>query len=168
LERIWQYLSLERDTIDSYTDEKGKYLALDDAQDLIISAQDECQECSCGRSYWDPREYRYFNPNHENYKGSTDAEIRQYCQQDYERMEGLQRGDWCFMGVRVDARIVVADVIQDITSAGCWGVESDSDDDHFAELEGDEASECKAQLAALGFSKRAIATAWKEVERKEC
>ena len=58
-------------------------------------------------------------------------------------------------------------VIQDISSGGLWGVESDSDKAYFAEVAGEELAELKSQLQALGFSKRAISQAFKSENVKE-
>src|ERR1019366_7105759 len=55
---------------------------------------------------WNRREYRYFNPS-ENYKGEPAEDIRKYVRQDYNRMEQLNAGDWCFIGIRADAEIGV-------------------------------------------------------------
>jgi len=122
--------------------------------------------CTCGESGDVGRnEYRYFNPNWENYKGLEDSEIRKYCQQDYKRMESLNRGNWCFIGVSADAEIVLGDTCQTITSGGLWGIESDSGADYFAEVEQEQLAELRGQLHVIGFSKRAIASAFKNVER---
>jgi hypothetical protein len=110
-------------------------------------------------------EYRYFNGNVENYKGETPEKIREYVRQDYERSERLHRGDWCYIGMRVEAEIVIDNVCQEITSGGLWGIESDSGKDYLAEIESDELYELRKQLTAVDFSKRAIATACKNIER---
>ena len=69
--------------------------ALDDAYNEVGELIDSVQECDC---YFagsrDSRSYQYFNPCYENYAGIPEAEIRKYCEQDYERMESLERGEW--------------------------------------------------------------------------
>lgn len=117
------------------------------------------------------REYRYFNPPVENYKGSTDEEMRQYCQQDYQRMKGLNDGDWNFIGIKAYAEITIpingdSRLCQEITSGGLWGIESDSEDSYLDEIGKEQLSELRDQLHALGFSKRAIAAAFRNVERE--
>src|ERR1039458_3189262 len=94
--------------------------------------------CDCGeRGDAGRNEYRYFNGNVENYKGLSEAGIRKHIREDYDRMERLNRGDWCYMGIRAEAEIRVPDMqtcnmrnvaslSQTITSGGLWGVESDS------------------------------------------
>ena len=128
---------------------------------------------------WDRREFRYFNPsfNYVDKSGkalpeNTPEEVRDYTRQDYKRMERLNAGDWCFIGIRAEAQIALQcnahhANVQHITSGGLWGIESDSDDDYLESVEKDELSDLKGQLLALGFSKRAIATAFKNVERKD-
>ncbi len=113
-----------------------------------------------------------------------DSPVRKYVRQDYERMESLNRGDWCYIGIRVDAEVqltatwensVVSKVswhspiapYQTITSGGLYGIESDSGNDYIQSVEQEELSELRAQLKALGFSARAISVAIKTVEHKD-
>jgi len=130
-------------------------------------------------------EFRYFNASF-NYVGKdgkpTDGlspeEVRKYVRQDYERMEGLNAGDWCFVGIRAEAEIVVIENVisgpprfpitpQTITSGGLWGIESDSDRAFSESVEKDELADLRTQLLAFGFTSRAISTAFKSVERKD-
>lgn len=145
----------------------------DDAIDLLIESQDElAEECTCGFSgHWDSREYRYFNPS-SNYKGESPEDTIKYVRQDYERMERLNAGDWCFIGIRAEAKYSVGEsrggyLEQEITSGGLWGIESDSDDSHLTSVEMEELADLRTQLEGIGFSKRAIAAAFKNVERKD-
>jgi hypothetical protein len=134
-----------------------------------LQACREAMECDCGFSgHWSAREYRYFNPNHENYKGLPEADIRKYCRQDFDRMESFNRGDWCYIGIRAEAEIQTgSDVVQDIISGGLWGVESDSGREHIEETIREELANLKTELLALGFSKRAIASAFKPENIRE-
>jgi hypothetical protein len=144
--------------------------ALDDAYNEVGERIDEIEECDCSVS-WNSREYRYFNPNHENYKGLPEADIRKYCRQDFDRIESLNRGNWCYIGIRAEARVFVNEkvigpvashgIAQTITSGGLWGIESDSGREHIEETQREELESLKAELLALGFSKRAISTAFK-------
>lgn len=52
-------------------------------------------------------------------------------------------------------------LVQNITSGGLWGVESDSDASYLAEIEQEQLSELRQQLRAIGFSNRAISAAFK-------
>lgn len=112
------------------------------------------------------REYRYFNPANID-KTISDEEQRKYAMQDYERMTDLNNDGWCFVGVRADARIQLnGDLVQKITSGGLWGIESDSGD-YFKEVENEQLDELRDQLHAIGFSKRAIAASFRNVEREK-
>ena len=130
------------------------------------------------------REFRYFNGPVDNYKGESPEDIRKYVRQDYSRMESLNRGDWCFIGIRAEAEVqlaatwensVVSKVswhspiapYQTITSGGFWGIESDSEDSYIKEEEQNQLSELRAQLKALGFNSRAISCAFQNIERKD-
>ena len=155
---------------------------LEDAYYLLDSLT-ETPECDCGgHGDMECNQYRYFNPsfNYVDKNGKatdTPENVRKYTRQDYERMERLNAGDWCFIGIRAYATISLPQtpdeiqhsgwLRQEITSGGLWGIESDSDAPYLASVEADELSDLKTQLLALGFSKRAIATAFKTVERKE-
>lgn len=112
------------------------------------------------------REYRFFNPACGNYKGETPEDIRKYCLQDYHRMESLNNGQWCFIGVIAKAVLIVGDTTQTIRSAGVWGIESDSDDNYLASVANDELAQLREQLELLGLGKRAIDHAFKNVETK--
>jgi len=141
---------------------------------LWLAADDitEQEGCDCGeRGDMERRELRFFNANVENYAGESPEDIRKYVRQDYERIERLNRGDWAYIGVRADAEILLpsgsASIVQDITSGGLWGVESDSDASYLKEIETEQLSELREQLRALGFGTRAISAAFKNAERGE-
>jgi hypothetical protein len=130
-------------------------------------------QCDCGESGDMQRnEYQYFNPSF-NYvdkqghaKDMTPADARKYTHQDYERMEDLHKGNWCFIGISAEAEYSVGGTpatIQRVTSGGLWGIEPDSPE-YLKEIESEQLSELKQQLKAIGFSSRAIATAFKNVE----
>jgi hypothetical protein len=123
-------------------------------------------KCDCRRGEWNARQYRYFNGPVENYKGIPPAEIRKYIEQDYERMEGLNDGRWGFIGIRVDAEVVLGEghrVLQTVSSGGLWGIESDADADYLKSIHAEELEQLKDELHSIGFGKRAIATAFKSV-----
>jgi hypothetical protein len=129
-------------------------------------------EYAIEREYAGYREYRYFNPPVENYDGATKKEIKKYCQQDYERMEGLNNGNWQFIGIRADAEIHVQQfgnnwLIQHITSGGLWGIESDCGRDNIEETEQEQLADLATTLKEFGFSDGEIAEAIEEAEHDE-
>jgi hypothetical protein len=164
LERILQYIFKQRATLTNATEDVPVFAALDDAADILSDLQDELTECDCNGGDMRRHEYRYFNPS-QNYGGCTPAEIRKYVKQDYARMESLNRGDWQYIGIAARAEIVVGMVSQTIRSSGLWGIESDSDQSYIKDVEQEQLDELRDQLIALGFSRRAIATAMKSVLR---
>lgn len=91
--------------------------------------------------------FRAFKPYAGGEKVGTD-DYRMNGKQDYERMEGLNRGDWYFVGV-------VAKVFKkgiELGNASLWGIESDAGDyfNEVAKEVADEAMiEAKKNLAAL-------------------
>jgi hypothetical protein len=191
LERIASWIENDKPTCEAHgfeyaegcadcTGERSHTRAME--QVLELAECDCCEHGDMGRG-----EYRYFNPSFNyvdedghlgaDYKDDPNgaAEVRKCVRQDYERMESLNRGHWCFIGIRAEAEVVNLVVpegpekwhgtVQRISSGGLWSIESDSDDSHFAEVAKDELSNLKDELLAVGFSKRAIATAFKNPRR---
>lgn len=109
-------------------------------------------------------EYRYFNPG-QNYSDVGPRTRKKYIEADYQRMETLQRGDWCYMGCTVKA--IVSYPIgngsrrtEGFSSGGLWGIESDSDAKYAAEVEAEQIAELKEHLAQFGIE-------WPELETAE-
>jgi hypothetical protein len=127
-----------------------------------------------------PNEYAYFNPGSvEPFDGKKDSwhkgnrarwhkAMLQNAEADYKRMLALDNGEFCYVGIRAEAEIQAAQfgAIQTITSGGLWGVESDSTEDYLASIEKEELSDLRSTLADLGFSKRAISAAFKNIAHK--
>ena len=169
LERISSYLDKERrhaaDLYEHYGQlaDSARYDELETAQDTILALQ----ECDCDESGTGGRnEYQYFNGSG-NYTGEPLEDIVTYTKQDYARMESLNNQDWYYLGIRADARIVIGNLCQDITSGGLWGIESDSGEEYFKEEEENQLSELKDVLKSLGFGTRAISAAFKDVKHKD-
>lgn len=92
-------------------------------------------------------EYRYFIPSpgcdtleniYRRTKGKPTkerrkeiAEFMRYAMQDYKRIESLNRGDWCFIGII--AKVCKHNV--ELGSASLWGIESNCDDNYKEEIE---------------------------------
>jgi hypothetical protein len=62
---------------------------------------------------------------------------------------------------------VAGNTTQTIRSGGLWGIESDSGDDYLTEVENEQLDELKDELHAIGFSKRAVAAAFRDVKRRD-
>ena len=185
LERAIAYLDKERlaQTESCSSEPNGRYMSgiwadsYGEAQYLLIEAQNELAECDCNRS-WDRREYRYFNPGSietfnpvASWIPADTADRQAYWRQamrentarDFDRMESLNAGNWGFIGIRAQANIVLGETCQTIHSGGLCGIESDSGESYLQEIEKDELSDLRRVLCELGFSKRAIAAAVKEM-----
>jgi hypothetical protein len=153
--------------------------ALDEAYDLLGSLADEVVECDCNeRGNMERGQYRYFNPSF-NYvdkngkptDGLTPEEVRKYTRQDYERLERLNSGDWCFIGIAAEAQIGIPQngsyLCQTLHSGGLYGIESDSERSHIESEEKNQLADLRDVLKSFGFSSRAISQAFKSIERKE-
>jgi hypothetical protein len=175
LERINMYVWQIRDTeYDTLIDEERD--ALRDMSSSLDDLAEEITECDCGGHNYNTREFRYFNPS-DNYKGDTPENIRKYTRQDYDRMESYNSLQWCYLGIRVEANVMlhvkqenmdsITGHIQTITSGGLWGIESDSDKSYIESVEQEELSALKSELKAIGFSTRTISRAFQDIERTE-
>lgn len=149
--------------------------------------------CTCGeRGDMERNEYRYFNPGSVDTFDLAASWIpatvigedarREYwrrtmqdnARKDYERMQAGSRGDYCYLYIRAEADIILGGkvtsqtgLIQTLTSGGLGGVESDAGDDYMADIEREELGTLRGQLGELGFSKRAVAAAFRDIKRKE-
>ena len=103
-------------------------------------------------SNYERGEYQYFRP----YAGGLDPtdpetdleEWTKYAVQDWERMRGLERGDWCFLGmvVQIDAPACPACGHVETLYASLWGLESDGNDAYFEEVRDGLISELQREL----------------------
>lgn len=108
-----------------------------------------------------------------NLSAEERKDVRKYVAQDYARMERGNAGDWCLIGIRAEAEYSVGTsrngyLAQEITSGGLWGIESDSEESYLKSVEDEELTDLSVQLKGIGFSGRAIAAAFKNVEREGC
>lgn len=139
--------------------------------DELCGANAETSTCDCDYYQADlperGREFRYFNGPVDNYEGETAEDIRKYCQQDYSRMKGLLAGDWGYIGIKAYADLQTNGTIQTITSGGLWGIETDSEASYFTEIEKEELADLRRELEAIGFTKRAVSAAFRNVQHKD-
>lgn len=121
------------------------------------------------------REFRFFKPYAGGEKEGTE-DFQKYGKQDYDRMEGLNAGNWCFIGIGAKAEVVLnktgdrarfhGGVIQHITSGGLWGIESDSENAYLQQVEGEQLTELAEELKRIGFTKSQIDKALESAERE--
>ena len=170
LERIISYLdSIRRSPEVADNSDSTQWERLDEAIDILTGLQDESMECDCSGGDMERGEYRYFNPsfNYVDKSGKATDEpenVRKYTRQDYERMESLNRGSWCHIGISAVAEVVTnagsMSTVQTIHSGGLYGIESDSERSYLESVEQEELASLKSELSAIGFSKRAISKAF--------
>lgn len=98
-------------------------------------------------------EYRYFVAAMSGAETGNPKSVNQ----DYRRMEEYNRGGWCMTGVWAEAEVVLTgNVIQTVRSGGLWGIESDSDDKYFKEVEAEQLGDLRTELRAAGFTLKEI------------
>lgn len=143
----------------------------------IVWKQDESPDASCLGAYsshpkanaidrkergdMGRNEHQYFNPGRD-YSDCTPADRTKYIEQDYQRSESLNSGDWCYLGCFAEAEVSYPigngnRRIERFRSCGSWGIESDSDREYFTEVEEQELSDLKGHLEQFGID-------WPEVE----
>jgi hypothetical protein len=105
-------------------------------------------------------EYRYFIAAMSGEETGNPASV----EQDYQRAEAFNRGEWHLVVIHARADIRVNGVFQSVTSGYIGGTESDSEEMDFEQIQSDQLSELRGILAALGFSAEEIDAAFAEVE----
>lgn len=98
------------------------------------------------------REYRFFKP----YGGGEKPGSEDYQKNglhDWKRMESLNRGEWCFVGIyaKLAYQIGKHGVIQTLRSGGLWGIESDSGKEYVEGIGKEELDALKGEAEALGI-----------------
>ena len=94
----------------------------------------------------------------------TDPDPSYLEQEGFEdRLAEYRSGDFGFIGIRAIARVCVNGIIQTLHSGGLWGIEDDSSEQYLCEIEQEELTQLRTELYSFGFSKRAIATAIREM-----
>lgn len=114
-------------------------------------------------------EYRYWTPEPNNVIGMAEEDRTTCIEQDYLRCEAHGRGEWSYIGVYAEAVIrlgVNQDLCQNIQSGGSWGNASDESPGYLATIAGDQLSELRGELLAIGFTVSDIAKAVETLKRK--
>lgn len=98
-------------------------------------------------------EYRYFNHG-QDYADCTPEDRAKYIEQDYQRSERLNAGDWCYMGVWAEAEVSYPTGsgnrrLEKLRSGGLWGIESDSNAKYATEVEQEQVNELKEHIETL-------------------
>jgi len=115
------------------------------------------------RGDWSPREHRYFIAAMSPEETGNPESV----EQDYKRMEAGMRGEWCLIGIRAEAEVrLTGDTVQRITSGGLWGIESDSGEEYFQNIHGEQLEELSLELQAIGFTAAEVLAAFENVETK--
>lgn len=135
----------------------GEYSNSPGPDDKTIDRQ---ERGDCGRN-----EYRYFVAAMSGEETGNPESV----EQDYQRMEDYNRQGWWFVGVWAEASVqfTPGGPVQKVRSGGLWGIESDSDKEYFAEVEGEQLAELADQLKAAGFNPGTIRKAMKDVSRPD-
>ncbi len=104
-------------------------------------------------------EYRYFVPALTGEEtGNPDSP-----EQDYQRAEAYNRGDWTVLYCYARATVVIGSISQTMRSGGLGGVESDSDASYFEEIKQEELATLRDVLLDCGFTTEQIDEAFAKV-----
>jgi hypothetical protein len=115
------------------------------------------------------REYRFFYPQEIGEEIGSEN-YRKYSLQNFKMMERLNRGDWGYISVSAEARVLTSYdgknwLINTLSSGGLYGIESDSEESYIKEIEEEELDSLKEVLKEYGFSDEEINKA--EIKRDE-
>lgn len=85
-------------------------------------------------------------------------ERQKYKNYDAARLKALALGDWYFIGLRARATIVITrdtgySTVYELTSAGLWGIESDSGEDYLQSVYEEECATLRADIEAMANAK---------------
>lgn len=82
-----------------------------------------------------------------------------YALQDKERLAAYNRGEWHMLGISAKATVLIPTEtvppswkIQEITSGGLWGIESDSDEEYLKQVEDEQVAELRRYLQILNVT----------------
>lgn len=136
-------------TLGQFTDTADEWAIVregEHAGEYVANLPDEAELPQRGR------EYRFFKPYAGGEKEGTD-DYQKYGLQDWERAEGLGRGDWCYVGIsaRLEYTNGPAGIVQTLRSGGLWGVESDSGADYLASVAKEELDNLRREAEAIGI-----------------
>lgn len=106
----------------------------------------------------DNRTYNWFNPQ------DGACENKKQAKRDYNRMMAYENGDWNMIGIKAVAEVQTSEngrewLVNRISSGGLWGIESDSDEEHKAEVEREQLAELTDALLAFGFTAEEVKSA---------
>lgn len=100
---------------------------------------------------WERNSYEFFVPYAGGEKPGSEHFVK-YAIQDYDRITGLERGHWCFMGCTITLSVDGIELGYD----SVYGIESDCGDEYITEIESEEIAELmhdvpeyKEKLAAV-------------------
>ena len=132
----------ELSTFGEYTDEPSDWaIVCDRAEYLAVLRADNADyELPAKGS-----QFRFFIPP-DNGEVEGSADYQKYGHEDYSRAVALNNGSWSYIGIVAEAKIKTeagSDIIQRISSGGCWGCESDAGREHLVD------SIAKEELDAL-------------------
>lgn len=152
-----EIIDLENEEIYEAADNSKEIKELKDKLDNLILH--ECPHSS--------REYNYFKPYAGGELEGSDNYIK-YGKQDFERMEGLNNSNWCFIGIIAKTEIrAKSGTLQTITSGGLWGIESDSGKDYLDQVGKEQLEGLRKELESLGFKENEIDKAFLNAEIEE-
>jgi hypothetical protein len=118
---------------------------------------------------WSKGEYEYFIPTNPPQRLYREERVREWknCMEAYKRMESINAGKICMLGIRAEAEITIQGIIQTIRSGGLWGIESDSDQQYFDQVHSEQLTELAEILQDMGFKRDEILKASENIETIE-
>lgn len=69
-----------------------------------------------------------------------------------DRKAAHKRGEFGFVGLRVEADVIIESTVQTLTSSGLWGIESDSDKEYLESVAVEEYEQLRKVLKTIGVA----------------
>jgi len=99
------------------------------------------------------------------YEYDQDPDTSYLEQEGFEdRVQALNNDEFFYIGIRAEAEVVVGGTVQQISSGGIWGIESDSGKEYLEDIAREQLADLAFTLEELGFSKQAVKKAVKDAE----
>ena len=134
--------------LENELEDEPQNLKKEKALKVLEKRFDNIEPHDCPNSH---REYNYFIPYAGGEKPGT-KEYKEYGMQDFKRMEQLTNDIWCFTYIYAEAKILIDNNYQTITSMAINSVESDSGDSYIQDLIKEELADLKRTLTALNVN----------------
>ena len=113
---------------------------------------------ACLETEWDgERIIKSMRYSDEDIASEGVEKVRQWIKEDHQRIRAYDNGEFFVIGIRAVATVLHtyddtnAGSLHEISTAGLWGIETDSDEDYFTDVGQEELADLKGIIADMGI-----------------